>query len=203
MKKLSLFCKILFRKIKDDFVRLLANCYAVIYFAFNGCILNKPRIVRGCKYISLDNNCSIYQGVRIQFFVQDNIRPNLKFGKNVLIGYNCSFLVTTTLEIGDYTMIASDCLLTTENHGIDLSFGNYCDQKLINKSIKIGRNVWIGEKCVILPGVEIGDNVVVGSSSVVTKNIPSNHMACGSPAKIIKVYNFKENKWERIETNEK
>ena len=52
--------------------------------------------------------------------------------------------------------------------------------------IRIGRNVWIGDKVSIFGGVTIGDNVIIGAGSIVTHNIPSNSMAVGAPAKVVK-----------------
>ena len=54
------------------------------------------------------------------------------------------------------------------------------------KPIKVGNNVWIGGNVVVLPGVTIGDNVVIGAGSIVTKDIPSNSVAVGNPCKVIK-----------------
>lgn len=54
------------------------------------------------------------------------------------------------------------------------------------KSIKIGRNVWIGSNSTILPGVTVGDNAVIGAGSVVTRDVPENMVAAGNPAKVIK-----------------
>ena len=58
-------------------------------------------------------------------------------------------------------------------------------KKRFIKNVKIGNNCFIGAKAIILPGVSIGDNVIVGAGSVVTKNIPSNVVVAGNPAKII------------------
>jgi len=74
-------------------------------------------------------------------------------------------------------------------------------RQLFHKPVRICRNVWIGESVSILPGVEIGENSIVGANSVVTKSFPCNVIIAGNPAKIIKRYNFKTNKWER--TNDK
>ena len=190
--------KILTKLLKEKIKISIGNIYAVIYFGMNNSVLNKPLIVKGVKFISFHGHIHIYNGLRLEFFVQKEELPHLFFGNNVLIGYNCSFLISKTLEIGDNVMIASNVLITTENHGIDLSSGNYNKQRLKSGNVKIGNNVWIGEKCVILPNVIIGDNVVVGASSVVTKNIPPNSIVCGSPAKIIKKYDFVNKKWVEV-----
>ncbi len=55
-----------------------------------------------------------------------------------------------------------------------------------SKPVKIGKYVWIGANVVILPGVEIGDNAVIGAGAIITKNIPANSVAVGNPAKVIK-----------------
>ena len=59
-------------------------------------------------------------------------------------------------------------------------------------------NVWLGEFVSVLPGVKIGKGAIIGSNSVVTKDIPANTIAVGSPAKVIKKYNFETKKWEIV-----
>ena len=66
-------------------------------------------------------------------------------------------------------------------------------RKLFSKGpVIIGKNVWLGDKVTVLPGVTIGDGVVVGANSVVTKDIPAYSVACGNPAKVIKTLMLKE-----------
>ena len=93
--------------------------------------------------------------------------------------------------------MASNILITTENHGIDPQ-KKYAEQILISNDVKIGRNCWIGEKVTILPGVTIGNNVIIGAGSVVTKSFEDNTIIAGCPAKCIKKYNFDKNQWEKF-----
>ena len=65
----------------------------------------------------------------------------------------------------------------------------------------IGDNVWVGDNVTILPNVHIGNGCVVGSNSVVTKDIPDNCIAVGIPAKVIKKYDFEKKKWVKFEFN--
>lgn len=86
----------------------------------------------------------------------------------------------TTLEIGEGTLWAFNLCIITGNHGlIDRSDYTY-------KSVKLGKNCWIGNAVTILPGVELGDNVTVGANAVVTKSFPSNVVIGGNPARVIK-----------------
>lgn len=86
----------------------------------------------------------------------------------------------TTLEIGDGTLIASNVAIQTGNHQLIER------EKFDLKSVKIGKNCWLGFGSVVLPGVELGNNVTVGANAVVTKSFPSNVVIAGCPAKVIK-----------------
>ena len=79
-------------------------------------------------------------------------------------------------------MIGPNVTIVTVNHDIN-------PKTRINasaKPVKIGKNVWIGADCTILPGVIIGENSIIGAGSVVTKNIPNNVIVAGNPAKLIR-----------------
>jgi acetyltransferase-like isoleucine patch superfamily enzyme len=106
----------------------------------------------------------------------------LKLGKRTII-MEYSFINTTLpIEIGNDTGIGGHCLLFT--HG---SWLNQLDGFPVTFApIKLGNNVWLPWRVFIMPGVEVGDNVVIGANSLITKNLPSNVLAAGSPAKIIK-----------------
>ena len=107
---------------------------------------------------------------------------NLYIGNNVDL--NDSFFVDyAPIYIGNNTRFAFNCMLITSQHKI----GDF--KTVIAKEIKIGNNVWIASRTIILGGVTIGDNAVIGAGSVVTKDVPSNCFAAGNPAKPIKYYN--------------
>lgn len=111
---------------------------------------------------------------------------NIKIGENVFINSCCRFQDQGGIEIGDGSLIGHNTTIATLNH----DFAPTKRQNLTPKSVKIGKNVWIGSDCTILPGVEIGDGAIIGAGSVVTKSIPSNTIAVGNPARIIKEIKF-------------
>jgi acetyltransferase-like isoleucine patch superfamily enzyme len=86
----------------------------------------------------------------------------------------------TTLEIGENTIWAFNVCIQTGNHDL------YDRNVYHTKSVKIGKNCWIGNNATILSGVELGDNVTVGANSVVTKSFPSNVVIGGVPARVLK-----------------
>lgn len=105
-------------------------------------------------------------------------------GKNVYANFNLTLVDDTDIYIGDYVMIGPNVTLATAGHPIDPVYREKVAQ--FNIPIHIGRNVWIGANTVVLPGVTIGDNSVIGAGSVVTKDIPSNVVAVGSPCKVLR-----------------
>lgn len=107
---------------------------------------------------------------------------NTKLGKNIFINACCRFQDNGGIEIGDGTMIGQGTTIVTLNHDLDPK----TRLTATPRPVKIGKNVWIGASCTILPGVIIGDNCVIGAGSVVVKNIAANAVAVGNPARVIK-----------------
>ena len=112
---------------------------------------------------------------------------NIKIGKNVFINACCRFQDQGGIEIGDGSLIGHNTTIATLNH----DFNPDKRANLHPSPVKIGKNVWIGSDCTILPGVEIGNGAVIGAGSVVTKNVPANSIAVGSPARVIKQIEIK------------
>ena len=100
------------------------------------------------------------------------------------MNHNCIILDGTKVEFGDNVFIAPNCGFYTAWHPLDYETRNKGLEYA--KPIKVGNNVWIGGNVNVLPGVTIGDNVVIGAVSVVNKEIPSNSVAVGNPCKVIK-----------------
>ena len=107
---------------------------------------------------------------------------NIEIGENFYANHNLLILDCNKVIIGDNVFIAPNCSFYTAGHPIDAKTRNKGLEYA--KPIKIGNNVWIGGNTVILPGVEIGDNTVIGAGSIVTKNIPRNCVAFGNPCKV-------------------
>ena len=125
---------------------------------------------------------SIGQGVVIE--KNAGIASSLSIGAYSGIGINA--FIDAEVTIGEYVMMGPDVTIYTHNHKHELNGIPFCLQGYEERRpVVIGSNVWIGTRCVILPGVHIGDNVVVGAGSVVTKDIPSNVVAAGNPAKVV------------------
>ncbi|WP_031551454.1 sugar O-acetyltransferase [Oribacterium sp. FC2011] len=117
---------------------------------------------------------------------------HIELGENVTINMNCTFLDSNMITIGDRTLIAPDVKIYCGEHSLDASkrFGTREDgsKYLISttRPVRIGSDCWIGGNATILPGVTIGNNVVIAAGAVVTKDIPDNVIAGGVPAKIIR-----------------
>jgi acetyltransferase-like isoleucine patch superfamily enzyme len=109
---------------------------------------------------------------------------NTTVGDNFFLNVNCKLMDSGKITIGDNVFVAPNVCIITEEHAMDV------DQRLAGLEythpVKIGDNVWICTGAIILPGVTIGANSVIGAGSVVTKDIPSNSLAVGNPCMVIR-----------------
>ncbi|PXY40435.1 acetyltransferase [Flavobacterium cheongpyeongense] len=111
-----------------------------------------------------------------------NYGKHTKIGKNVFINFDCVFLDLGGITIEDNVLIAPKVSLLTEGHPTTIENRH----SLIPKPIHIKKNAWIGANATILQGVTIGENAVVASGSVVSKDVPHNTIVGGVPAKFLK-----------------
>ena len=109
---------------------------------------------------------------------------HVHFGKNIYANFNLTMVDDGHIYVGDYTMFAPGVIVATAGHPILPELRETVYQ--YNMPVHIGKNCWIGAGAIILPGVTIGDQVVVGAGSVVTKDLPSNVVAVGNPCRVVR-----------------
>ncbi len=112
---------------------------------------------------------------------------HVHFGKNVYANFNVTFVDDTHIYVGDYTMLGPNVVIATAGHPILPELREKAYQ--YNMPVHIGKNCWLGAGVIVLPGVTIGDNTVIGAGSVVTKDIPANCVAVGNPCKVLREIN--------------
>ena len=108
----------------------------------------------------------------------------IEVGKNFFANYNCTILDVGKVIIGDNCQLAPNVSIYTAGHPLHPDSRNSAYEYGID--VTIGDNCWIGGNSVICPGVHIGNNVVIGAGSVVTKDIPDWSIAAGNPCRVIR-----------------
>lgn len=109
----------------------------------------------------------------------------LILGNNVLISRRTIIAAQLRVIIGDNTWFGPDCYISDANHGTKRGILIF-EQPTIAHAIRIGNDVWLGAKCVVLSGVTIGDGAVIAAGSVVTRDVPAFTVVGGVPARVIK-----------------
>ena len=172
----------------------------------NARLIRFPFRVRGKQYIKIGRGFTTGFNCRIDALNINNRDEKylIEIGENVEINDEVHIGATEKIIIGDNVLIASKVYISDHNHGSykgeeqDFPMSIPKERKIYSSPIKIEKNVWIGEFVSILQGVTIGEGSIIGTMSVVTKDIPPYTIAVGSPAKPIKKYNFKTKKWDTI-----
>lgn len=107
---------------------------------------------------------------------------NVHFGSNVYANFNLTLVDDADIYVGDSTMFGPNVTICTAGHPINAKLREQVYE--FNMPIHIGKNVWIGANVVVMPGVSIGDNSVIGAGSIVTRDIPANVVAYGTPCRV-------------------
>jgi maltose O-acetyltransferase len=130
---------------------------------------------------------SLGDNSNIAGYVVIKLPRRVKIGSNVTLNEFTHIWAKGGVEIGDDSIIASHCVITTQTHLLEAAQSGQLFRETNSASpIKIGSNVWIGARVTILPGVTIGSNSVIGANSLVTVDVPDGVIAYGSPARIIR-----------------
>lgn len=190
-----------------SFLQLISLIYCKIrtFFVFKEArIIRFPIDIRGRKFIKVSKGFTTGVGCRIEAYPENN-ETTLFFGENFQMNDYVHITAMEKVEIGNNVLFASKIYVSDCSHGSysgDQNDSNPTsiphDRKLFSKPVVIEDNVWLGEFVSVLPGVTIGKGTIVGANSVVSKSLPSNVIAVGTPAKPIKKYNFETQRWEKI-----
>lgn len=108
---------------------------------------------------------------------------NIRLGSRVFLNFNCVILDVLPVTIGDDTRIGPAVQIYTAEHPLDARMRR--DGRESGRPVTIGSNVWIGGGAIILPGLRIGDDAVIGAGSVVTRDVPAGARVAGNPARFL------------------
>jgi galactoside O-acetyltransferase len=136
---------------------------------------------------------AVGEGCYIEPPLHANWGKHTSLGKGVYANFNLTLVDDTYITIGDHVMIGPNVTLATAGHPIDPDRRREAHQ--FNIPITIEANVWLGAHCVVLPGVTIGENSVIGAGSVVTKDIPANVVAVGNPCRVLREINQRDKEY--------
>lgn len=109
---------------------------------------------------------------------------HVHFGNYVYANYHLTMVDDTHIYVGDYTMLGPNVTIATAGHPILPELREKIYQ--YNMPVHIGRNCWLGAGVIVMPGISIGDNTVIGAGSIVTKDIPANVVAVGNPCRVLR-----------------
>lgn len=174
---------------------------------YPGCrLLRSPLYVRGKRWIVFGPEFSSGRALRIDALGNASTkRPLVRIGANVAVNDYVHIGAVDSITIGDRVLIGSKVLITDHDHGSYGKAGIHSDPRIAPDKrdlavapVVIEDDVWIGESVSVLSGVRIGKGSVIGTMSTVTSNIPPYSLAIGSPARVIKQFNFDTAQWERV-----
>lgn len=185
-------------KIKDKYWRLHTQMFFKRKFAKIG---KRSRII---KPIQLDEVSSVIleDGVYISegawIMGNSNKSKTLEIGSYTTIGHYFHIVAKQSICIGEKVLIADKVFITDCTHNYkNIEKAIIDDEVMVLGNVKIGTESWIGEN-VCICGASIGKHCVIGANSVVTSNVPDYSVAVGCPARVIKSYNFDDNKWQNV-----
>jgi lipopolysaccharide O-acetyltransferase len=161
-------------------------------------LIRRPFYIRGAHSIVFGRGFTSGPGLRLDA-LGDAVK--IVIGDDVQVNNNVHIAATKNVSIGNRVLIASGVFIADHNHGVysgdDQSNPNVppAARPLSSSSVAIGDDTWLGEHVCVLPGVRIGKGVVVGAGAVVTADLPDFVLAVGSPARVIKQFEFSRGRW--------
>lgn len=169
-------------------------------------LMRRPLYIRGRRWIVLGPGFTCGRGLRMDALGGASTdEPLIRIGSNVRMNDYVHIGAVDSVTIGDRVLIASKVFISDHDHGSYGKSGVHSDprvapseRQLSASPVVIEDDVWLGEFVSVLAGVRIGKGAIIGTMSTVTKDIPPYCIAVGSPARVIKQFNFADGVWERI-----
>lgn len=159
----------------------------------NNFSLMKEYWVKNPQYITIGDNFFAGSRFRIEAwdkYAKDTFTPNITIGNNVIFNTDIHIGCINSIQIGDNCLFGSRIYITDHHHGeatVQMLNIPPKDRPLISRGpVVIKNNVWVGEGVAIMPNVTIGENSIIATNAVVTKDVPANCVVAGVPAKVIK-----------------
>tara|TARA_Y100001001_G_C8011439_1_gene309860 strand:+ start:2032 stop:2679 length:648 start_codon:yes stop_codon:yes gene_type:complete len=190
-------------------VKVRSLIYSLVYGAPGMSVSGRLKI-RGVKRIDFGKGLFVNGDVWLEAVVSyagKDYDPILKIGDGVSMSSGVHLSAINSITVGDGCLFGSNIYIGDHNHGF---YGGGegsapsvppAQRELSSSgSIALGENCWLGDNVVVCGGVRIGDGVIIGANSVVTSGIPDFSIACGSPARVIKKFNFDSKRWESCES---
>ncbi len=180
-----------------------------------GALPGRPRLrihpsgqLLGLRYITIGDKFTAGRGLWLEAVtVNDGVvfRPAITIGDNVIVNENVHIAAVDRVAIGNDVLIASRVFISDHNHGVYGGDGHSSPDVpprlralTIAQPVTIGDRVWIGEMVSILPGVTIGAGSIIGAGSVVSRNVPPDAIAVGSPARVVKIFDRAQQQWVSV-----
>lgn len=164
-------------------------------------LVRRPVYIRGRRHAEFGPGLTTGYHCRFDLGGARRNRITLRLGSNCHLGDNVHIVASESVTIGDNCLMASKIFISDTSHGVYQGQGQSRPDSdpnmrpLSTRPVKIGANVWIGENACVLPGVSIGDGVIINANTVVTKDVPAVSMVAGVPARIIKEWDEDTGRW--------
>jgi acetyltransferase-like isoleucine patch superfamily enzyme len=171
----------LLRAIKHGLQRVWLGRSRVVYGDLPGFSGQWP-LFNNSGTIELGVGCR-FRMFRVRSVLGTGEGGNIRLGDHVMVNDGCNFYSEVGIDIGADTMIGDMVTIyDTSCHELSPQI------PAVARRVRLGRNVWVGARAIILPGVTIGDHAVIGAGAVVTKDVPTKSVAVGNPARVIKTF---------------
>jgi len=169
--------------------------------AGSGSRISPPFRCHGLNQIVLGKGAQIERDCWIQTIPDDkeDNEAKLVIGPYAGIGMGASISAARKVVIGEHVLLARNVYIADHAHAFENIEASIMHQGINGIApVSIGRNTWLGQNVVVLPGISIGEHCVIGANSVVNSSIPDLSVAVGAPARVVKRYNRDTGAWERV-----